>query len=80
MPLVDRDGSVNGIVGISRDITQRELAERALADERKLLRAVIDNVPDSLCVKDPEGRYDAVSRSWPLVVMNVQRLPRTRTL
>ncbi len=36
---------------------KRAAAELALEDERNLLRSVIDNVPDSIFVKDAEGRY-----------------------
>ncbi len=36
---------------------KRAAAETALQDERNLLRSVIDNVPDSIFVKDAEGRY-----------------------
>ncbi len=35
----------------------RAAAETALEEERNLLRSVIDNVPDSIFVKDAEGRY-----------------------
>ena len=36
---------------------KRAAADRALADERNLLRRVIDSLPDSVYVKDTEGRY-----------------------
>lgn len=36
---------------------KRAEAELALEDERNLLRSVIDNVPDSIFVKDTAGRY-----------------------
>ena len=36
---------------------KRAGAETALEDERNLLRSVIDNVPDSIFVKDAEGHY-----------------------
>ena len=36
---------------------KRVEAERALAEERNLLRSVIDNLLDSIYVKDVEGRY-----------------------
>ena len=42
---------------IVRDITQRKAAENLLSAERKLLRAVIDTIPDRIYVKGIEGRY-----------------------
>jgi sigma-B regulation protein RsbU (phosphoserine phosphatase) len=36
---------------------KRSAAETALEEERNLLRSVIDNVPDSIYVKDSAGRY-----------------------
>ena len=39
------------------NITERKKAEEALATERRLLRAVIDNLPDYIFVKDTAGRF-----------------------
>lgn len=38
--------------GIMVDITERKKAEEALSNERKLLRVLIDNLPDYIYVKD----------------------------
>jgi len=50
VPLRDAGGNVVGLVGISRDITEREKAER-------LLHTLIDSLPDLVYVKDTQGRY-----------------------
>jgi PAS domain S-box-containing protein len=42
---------------IVRDITQRRAAEARLAEERNLLRTMIETIPDRVYVKDIEGRY-----------------------
>ncbi len=39
------------------DITERKQAEEALAEERRLLRTLIDSVPDFVFVKDRESRF-----------------------
>jgi PAS domain S-box-containing protein len=46
-----------------RDVTERRRAEETLIRERTLLRTVIDNVPDQICVKDIHGRFVVVNES-----------------
>jgi PAS domain S-box-containing protein len=41
---------------ILQDITDRRKAEEELVIERNLLRSLIDNLPDRIYVKDPQGR------------------------
>ncbi|MDP2338624.1 MAG: PAS domain S-box protein [Bacteroidota bacterium] len=45
-----------GIGGIIRDVTDQKKAEEAILNERKLLRTLIDNLPDPIYVKDLECR------------------------
>jgi two-component system NtrC family sensor kinase len=42
---------------VLHDVTARKRAEEKLAAERSLLRALIDNLPDRINVKDLQGRY-----------------------
>ena len=64
VPLLESSGKVIGIAGIGRDITEIKKTEdalrgatEALAKERKVLRALIDNVPDYMFVKDAQSRF-----------------------
>nr|MDA3797764.1 PAS domain S-box protein [Kiritimatiellia bacterium] len=41
---------------VIRDITEHKLAEESVQKERKMLRTLIDNLPDPIYVKDAEGR------------------------
>jgi PAS domain S-box-containing protein len=54
---VKESGEIQGAVVTFLDTTQRRAAEMALDSERNLLRALIDNLPDYILVKDTQGRY-----------------------
>ena len=56
LPLRDAGGRITGLVGIGRLITRRKVAELALDRERRLLRTLIDNLPDCIYAKDTAGR------------------------
>lgn len=45
------------LITSTRDITKRKEVEDALAEERNLLRNLIDNIPDYIYIKDKEHRY-----------------------
>jgi PAS domain S-box-containing protein len=57
LPILDEDGEPRYLLAISDDITDRKLAEEALAKERSLLRTVIDNLPDFIFAKDTQSRF-----------------------
>ena len=57
LPLRDRDGHIVGTFGVSREITERKRAEKTLAQERNLLRTLVDHLPDLVFIKDTRGRY-----------------------
>jgi PAS domain S-box-containing protein len=56
-PLRDATGRITHLRGTVQDITERKQAEEALARERNLLRALIDNTLDWVFVKDLQGRF-----------------------
>lgn len=56
VPLRDKDGTIQGLVGIMTDITPQKEAEEATKKERILFRTVIDNIPHSIYVKDTNYR------------------------
>ena len=57
VPILDEQGEVTGLVGVGFDITKRKRAEEQIAQERDLLRTLIDQLPDYIFVKDADGRF-----------------------
>lgn len=55
--LVDEHGERVGILWIIREITEQRRAEQSLANERNLLRTLINNIPMLIYVKDSESRF-----------------------
>ncbi len=53
----DEEGNILRFEGFLKDITDRKRAEDTLAEERKLLRTLIDNLPDYIFVKDTKSRF-----------------------
>jgi PAS domain S-box-containing protein len=49
-------GKVTSLIGTHIDITRQKKAEEDIQHERILLRTLIDNLPDTIYVKDKEGR------------------------
>jgi PAS domain S-box-containing protein len=58
MPLFNSAGKCVGTFGISRDITSRKLAERALDNARRDAELFIDSVPSILIGLDAENRIE----------------------
>ena len=54
VPLRDKSGAINGLCGISRDVTELKRVEEALRKNSNLLNAIIDNLPGELLVVDSE--------------------------
>lgn len=63
-PLYDASGKISALLGICRDVTDRRRAREALANERNLLRTVVDNLPDRIRVKGPDLRYTLANEAW----------------
>jgi len=55
-PVFDNQGKVIGIEGISRDITQRKLAENALLDSRESYRSLVEQHPEGIVIANAEGK------------------------
>jgi PAS domain S-box-containing protein len=56
VPLRNDKDEVIALLGITRDITQRKVAEAALLQEKSFSDAIIDNLPGIFFICDEEGR------------------------
>lgn len=63
VPIVDDQDRVIGTQGMYWDVTEQKRTEEALADERELLRALLESVDDNIYFKDRDSRFIKVSRS-----------------
>lgn len=63
-PIRDPRGRVTGVATIERDVTERKRMERARRTSEARLQAIIDNSPVIVFIKDLDGRYFMVNRSY----------------
>jgi PAS domain S-box-containing protein len=57
VPLRNDNGNIIGVLVTIEDITASKQAELAMAEERNLLRTLIDTIPDYIYVKDRQHRF-----------------------
>jgi PAS domain S-box-containing protein len=58
---VVRDGEVENVYGIARDITERERLERELRDSEERYRYLVQSSPDLVWMTDEAGRFTFIS-------------------
>ncbi|MEN9203774.1 MAG: PAS domain S-box protein [Thermostichus sp. DG02_3_bins_51] len=63
-PLADEDGSIEFIVAIGTDITEKKLAEAALKESEARYRDLFENATDLIQAIDAQGRFVYVNRAW----------------
>lgn len=64
IPTLDAKGRLKRLDASVYDITELKEAEKALAEERNLLRTLFENIPEIIYVKDRSGRYITVNKAF----------------
>ncbi len=54
-PYRDDDGTIVGVMGISREITERKRRQKTLEGSRQRLKSLFEDLPDSVVIHDAEG-------------------------
>ena len=63
-PDLDPDGQVSTVLAVARDITAAKNAEQALVQRDRYQRALLDNFPFVVWLKDSESRFLAVNSTF----------------
>ncbi len=62
-PYHDSEGKVIGLIGISREITERKRVEEAIAAEKKLLSVTLGSIKDGVITVDKEGTIVLINQA-----------------
>ena len=62
-PYQDREGRIIGVIGVSRDISERKRAEEEQRKSHLFIRQIIDTDPNFIFAKDREGRFTLVNQA-----------------
>ncbi|MBM2839660.1 MAG: hypothetical protein HW412_188, partial [Bacteroidetes bacterium] len=63
-PLLDKQGTIQGVVGIVTDVTSRRRIEHEAKESEQILRNVIDGMGDALMICDLQGKVWEVNREF----------------
>ncbi|MBW4460704.1 MAG: PAS domain S-box protein [Nodosilinea sp. WJT8-NPBG4] len=63
-PLSDPEGSVQAVVGSTRNITERQRTATSLQESEQRFRLMANTVPEVIWITDAAGRVEFVNQQW----------------
>jgi PAS domain S-box-containing protein len=63
-PLLDDEGNLKAVIGVSSDVSGRKRSEGLLRDSEERFRSLMEQAPFSIQVFSPDGRTIRVNRAW----------------
>ena len=63
-PYRDAQGRIIGLIGISKDVSKRKLAEDRLKASEERFRGIFEQAPISIQILSPEGKTLGVNAAW----------------
>jgi hypothetical protein len=63
-PLLDENGRIDGVGGVTRDITECKHAEQSVRNSEQRFRTLADHVPQLIWTNDAGGRVNYRNRRW----------------
>jgi len=62
--MYDTEGKLIGVLGIAHDITHQRKTEQSLRENESYQRALLDNFPFMIWLKDTESRFLTVNQAF----------------
>ncbi len=64
VPEVAADGTVESLMGITRDVTDYKRVEQALRQSEERYRSLVESLPQLVCMTDADGMVNYCNQSW----------------
>ena len=62
--LKDSQGQPGGMLGVTRDITERKRVEESMKENLRLRQQILDTIPSPIFYKGIDGRYQGVNQAF----------------
>lgn len=63
-PMIDENSNVQGIAGISVDVSDKKQKQKELVNQKNILRTIIDTVPEAIFYKDKDCKYIGYNKAF----------------